>query len=206
MRLSQSNQPMGTAALKRKPQVVYQSLEGPTIERRRHAEGFYEIAGEDRASQKYTMQDSPLDRLWAREGIDQNRYIALNKYYHHWRHGGLSDAVGSMDLNRVFATDPTNFSGLSKSENQAFHRQQYRNAKTWLARPNQSFDIPKELAHLNNYEHKMGIVIDNIVICEWPLHIAGHSIGYESPYRARRAATEILRDAGYRLAKLWGIG
>jgi hypothetical protein len=178
---------MARATLKRKPQVAYQSIQGPTEERKRHAGGFFELAGEDRASQKYTMQDSPLDRMRARDAIDPKEYAALRKYAHHWYHGGLQGSVSSMDLNRVFASDPLSMSGMAKSEGQAHHRQQYRDARKLLG-------------------HRPGIVVDNVVCAEWSLEIAGHSIGYGSPYRARQAATEILRDAGYRLAKLWGIG
>lgn len=178
---------MARAALKRKPQVVYQSIEGPTSERLKHSLGYFEIAGEDRASQKYTMQDSPLDRLMARRAIDPVEYSALRKYAHHWYHGGLLSSVSSMDLNRIFASDPGSMSGMAKSEGQAHHRQQYRQAREILG-------------------HRPGIVVDNVVCAEWDLATAGHSIGYESPYRARKAAAEILRDAGYRLAKLWGIG
>src|SRR5450755_3745122 len=103
---SNGDDTMTRAALKRKPQVVFHSLEGPTSDRLRHAGGYFELAGEDRASQKFTMLDSPLDRMKARDAIDPKEYAALRKYAHHWYHGGLQGSVSSMDLNRIFASDP----------------------------------------------------------------------------------------------------
>lgn len=38
------------------------------------------------------------------------------------------------------------------------------------------------------------------------LEIAGYALGWPSKPQAIAAASEILRDAGHRLAKLWGIG
>lgn len=179
---------MARTALKRKkPQVVYQAIEGPTRERLRAAGEFYEVGDDKAGHKKWTMQDSPLARLKARRAIDPKEYAALMKYAHHWYHAGLSPGVGSVDLNRVFSSDPSNSSGMAKSEGQAHHRSQWRKAREVLG-------------------HRPGIIVDNVVCCEWPLAVAGHSIGYDSPYRARQAAAEILRDAGYRLAKMWGIG
>ena len=178
---------MGTATLKRKPQIVYQALEGPTDERRRHAEGYFEIGGDSQVGRKYTMQDSPLDRMRARNAIDPVEYSALRKYLHHWYHGGLQSSVGSVDLNRVFASDPLSMSGMAKSEGQAYHRQKYREAREMLG-------------------HRPGIVVDNVVCAELTLEAAGYSIGWTNKPQAVAAATEMLRDAGYRLAKLWGIG
>lgn len=177
---------MARAALKRKPQIVYQNIEGPTSDRLRHAGGFFELAGEDRASQKFTMLDSPLDRMRARDAIDPKEYSALRKYAHHWYYGGLQSSVSSMDLNRVFASDPLSMSGMAKSEGQAHHRQQYREARAMLG-------------------HRPGIVVDNVVCAERSLEAAGYSIGWTNRPQAVAAATEILRDAGCRLAWLWGM-
>lgn len=172
---------------------------GPTPERLDRS-GDSHVVGDDKQGHRtYTMQDSPLDRLWiaqqrsrARKAIQVPKlapaaYTALQRYKHHWYHGGLQAGIGSADLNRVFASDPGSMSGMAKSEKQAHHRQQWRKAREELG-------------------HQPGIVVDNIVCAEWSLEIAGYSIGYASPYRAREAAREILCDAGRRLAKLWGIG
>jgi hypothetical protein len=130
---------------------------------------------------------SPLDRLHGRRAIGDKEYSALKRYYHHWHCAGLQSAVGSVDLNRVFASDPGSMSGMAKSEKQFYHRQQYRTARCLIG-------------------HRPGIVVDNVVCFEWSLEIGGYGIGYTSPNRARQAAIEISRDAGYRLAAFWGMG
>lgn len=160
---------------------------GPTSERVRAAGESFEIGGDQQAGFKYTMQDSPLDRLWSRRAIGGKEYAALKRYREHWYQSGLGGSAQSADLNRIFAANPINMTFLAKSEAQVNHRDNY-----WAARE-----------HIG---HKPGIVVDNVVCQEWDLVIAGHSIGYSSPYRARQKATEILRDAGYRLSKMWGIG
>jgi hypothetical protein len=160
---------------------------GPTEERLGKADGAFDIGGDNHGVRTYIFSDSPLGRMFKGKRIDPIEFTALQRYKHHWYHGGLLSAMGSVDLNRVFASDPSNMTGMAKSERQAFHRQQYREARALIG-------------------HRPGIVVDNVVCAEWPLHVAGHSIGYDSPHRARTAASEILRDAGYRLAKLWGIG
>lgn len=169
---------------------------GPTRQRLAAAQGHVSIGDDKQGTRIYHFHDAPLDRLYSRltrrAGSHQEQqlrkeYVALLKYRGHWFSAGLECALGSADLNRVFASDPGSMSGMAKTERQAHHRQEYRAARATIG-------------------HKPGIVVDNVVCAEWPLHIAGHSIGYDSPYRARAAATEILRDAGYRLAKLWGIG
>ncbi|WP_375413074.1 hypothetical protein [uncultured Bradyrhizobium sp.] len=162
-------------------------VRGPTPERLEMAAGAFYVGGDHQGVRTYIFADSPLGRMFKGRRIDPIEFTALQRYKHHWYHGGLELSVGTVDLNRIFASDPSNMSGMAKSERQAHHRQQYREARELIG-------------------HRPGIVVDNVVCAEWPLHIAGHSIGFGSPYRARLAATEILRDAGYRLAKLWGIG
>lgn len=162
-------------------------VRGPTEERLGMGAGAFDVGGDDRGVRTYIFADSPLGRMFKAKRIDPIEFTALQRYKHHWYHAGLEISMASVDLNRVFASDPGSMSGMAKSEKQAHHRQQYRGARELIG-------------------HRPGIVVDNVVCAEWPLHIAGHSIGYDSPYRARQAATEILRDAGYRLAKLWGIG
>lgn len=220
---------MGTAALKRKPQIVNlarhipkkwpKELEAmdiyeigrlervqesklkapvrneqrkvrdgePSLERRRHAGGAFQVGGDDKVGQKFTMQDSPLDRMRARDAIGAVEYSALRKYAHHWYHGGLLSSVGSVDLNRIFASDPGSMSGMAKTEAQAHHRQQYREARALIG-------------------HRPGIVVDNVICQEHPLEVAGYAIGWTNRPQAVAAATEMLRDAGHRLARLWGIG
>lgn len=162
-------------------------VRGPTPERLGMAQDAFYIGGDNHGVRTYIFADTPLGRMFKGKRIDPVEFTALQRYRHHWYHAGLECQMGTIDLNRIFAGDPSNLSGMAKSERQAHHRQQYRTARELIG-------------------HRPGIVVDNVVCAEWPLHIAGHSIGYDSPYRGRIAVTEILRDAGYRLAKLWGIG
>jgi hypothetical protein len=76
---------------------------------------------------------------------------------------------------------------MPRSEAQAHHRQQYRDA----------------CGHLG---HRGRITVDNVVCAEQSLEVAGYALGWPSKPQAIAAASEVLRDAGYRLAKLWGIG
>jgi hypothetical protein len=162
-------------------------MRGPTEERLGKATNAFDIGGDNQGVRTYIFADSPLGRMFKRKAIDPIEYTALQRYKHHWYHGGLLSSMGSVDLNRIFASDPSNMCGMAKSERQAFHRQQYRAARELIG-------------------HKPGIIVDNVVCAEWPLHTAGHSIGFDSPHRARTAATQILRVAARRLIKMWGIG
>lgn len=169
----------------------------PTLERLKKADNHFVVGDDQRGGKIYQFCDSTMDRLYSRltkavrtrseEEALRREYIALQRYKHHWYHGGLQASVGSVDLNRVFASDPGSMSGMAKSEKQAHHRKQWRAARELLG-------------------HQPGIVIDNIVCCEHSLEVGGYSIGYASPYRAREAARDILRKAGQDLANMWGIG
>src|ERR1700738_3706212 len=75
-----------------------------------------------------TMRDSPLERALARKTITPEQYAAAQKYRHHWYFGGLHDHLGSLDLTRILAGHHGDYSGMARSENQAFHRQRFRRA------------------------------------------------------------------------------
>ena len=167
----------------RKSSIDYR---GPTNERVTAAGGAFAV-GVDRGHQTFTMQDSPIDRLRKRGVISDREYCALHRYYHHWHCAGLQSSVGSVDLNRVFASDPGSMSGMAKSEKQFYHRQEYRNAREEIG-------------------HRSGIVVDNVVCAETTLEIAGYAIGWTNRPQAAAAVIEILRDSGYRLSKFWGMG
>lgn len=192
----------GPASKRGKPNPEY----GPTVQRLAIAQGNVSIGDDKQGTRIYHFHDTPLDRLYSRlvrragsyqEQQIRREYIALQKYKNHWFAAGLECALGSADLNRVFASDPGSMSGMAKTERQAHHRQEYRAAR-------------KEIGH------KPGIVLDNIVCAELSLEMAGASIGYgsyykagrksyASPYRAREEATKLLREAGAKLAQFWGI-
>lgn len=171
---------------KRKPDV-----RGPTAERIAKAADAFVVGGEDRGVKIYFFADAPLQRFYARLRLRagqrqteelQNEYTALMKYRHHWYHAGLEASLPSVDLNRVFASDPSNMVGMAKSERQADHRKKYREA-------------------VNVIGHKPCILLDNFVCYEWQLSVACGTIGY-SMFRARR----MVRETAAKLCDHWGIG
>ncbi|HKN09051.1 MAG TPA: hypothetical protein VJ376_06170 [Pseudomonadota bacterium] len=107
----------------------------PTAQRIRHAGADF-TRGD---SGQITMRDSPLERAFARDVITPAQYAAGQKYRHHWYCAGLCDPLGSIDLNRIFATDLGSFSGMARTENQVFHRQRYREAVGPSARSARTF-------------------------------------------------------------------
>ena len=173
--------------LKKPVKVEYREIGMPTAERLMKSGGAFVIGDDKQGTRVYRFHESPLDRMFKDDRIGGSEYAALQKYKHHWYHAGLEPGCASMDLNRVLSADPSSLSGMAKTEAQAHHRQQYRAARALLG-------------------HRTGIVVDNAVCAEHSLEVAGFSIGWTNKPQAIAAATEMLRDAGYRLSKLWGIG
>jgi len=159
----------------------------PSSERVQKAGSAFNIGDDKQGGKTWTMMDSPLERLYAQQKLSKLEYDGLVKYRIHWHHAGLQPSMGSVDLNRVFASDPSNFSGMAKSERQVFHRQKYREASEMLG-------------------HRARIVVENVVCAEQATVMAGFSIGWKNRPQAEAAAVEILRDSGYRLAREWGMG
>ena len=190
---------VGVPATKRgkpNPDYVRSVFEGPTAERLAKAGGSFTIGDDKQGTRVYHFHDAPLERLYSRLGRQAKgkgeedtiraEYAALMKYRIHWHHGGLECAIGSIDLNRIFASDPGSMSGMAKTERQAHHRRQYREARELLG-------------------WKPHIVVENIICAEVSLQVAGLSIGFNSPFRAREGAEKILRESARKLAKHWGI-
>jgi hypothetical protein len=159
----------------------------PTQERLAKAEGHVEIGDDAQGTRVYTLRDAPLERLNARGGIEAREYAALMKFKQHWHHAGLQPSFGNIDLNRVFSSDPGSHSGMAATERQVFHRQRYREA----------------VQHIGL---RASLVVERVVCAEQTLEMAGFALNWRTPAQARAAATELLRDAGDRLARLWGIG
>lgn len=178
------------------PIAVDTLMHGPTPERLRHAEGAYVVGGDERTAKVHHMLDGPLEKLYARLGKAGGtrdseelavEYAALAKYRYFWASAGLEPSLPSVDLGRIFASDPSSFSGMAKSERQAHCRGEYRRAVQALGM-------------------RQSRIVDMVVCAEMPLEIAGKTLGWDNAPQGRAGATEILRDAGSRLAALWGIG
>lgn len=159
----------------------------PTAERLRHADGAVEVGDDGQGTRVYTLRDAPLERMQSRGALEPKEYSALMKFKAHWVHAGLTPSIGSIDLARVFAADPLGYSGMAKTERQVFHRQRYREA----------------VQHIGL---RAALVVERVVCAEQSLETAGFALNWKTPAQARAAATELLRDAGERLAQLWGIG
>ena len=155
---------------------------GPTAERLRPA-------GEDfdrGQTGQVTLRDSPLERAHRRNVITSQQFNAGVKFRHHWYHAGLSENIGSIDLNRIFARDLGGYSGMAKTEAQVFHRQRYREACRTLGL-------------------KREYVLSWAICREEPLEKIGAALGWNNRPQAIAAATELLRDGLDALALLWGV-
>ncbi len=171
------------ATIKGEPNPEY----GPTVERLLKSQGNYTVGDDKQGGKIHTMRDQPLDRMFARQAITGSEYAALQKYHHHWHHAGLEMSLMSANLNRIFASDPASLSGMAKTEAQAHHRKQWREARRTLG-------------------VRVAGIVDSVVCAGNSLEVAGYNIGWRSKPQAIAAATEMLRDGGYRLSRLWGIG
>lgn len=167
------------------PRVVDER--GPTRQRAQHAGEELEVV--DTGTQR--VRD-PLERLLKKPirgtkktVIDRDEYTAGIKFRHHWYHSGFAPSIGSSDLNRVFSGSV--FGPSAKSEQQIFHRQQYKAAC-----------------------EKVGMRIERIlsdVICwEKPLDEIGMAaLGYSDRRPAEVAVKELFKTGLGLLVDLWGL-
>lgn len=109
--------------------------------------------------------------------ISGEEYSALRRYALHWVAGGLQGPLGSVDLNRIYAFDPSAMSGLARSEAQLDHKRTYYAAR-------------KEIGFHPAY------VADQVACFGRSLQEIGESMGFKSPFRARERAGQYLGSAG----------
>lgn len=161
---------------------------GPTPERlARLRAGDLEIGEDRQAGRIYTIRDVPLARMFRDKRLDGVQFTALSRFHSHWWNAGLSGSVRGVDLNRIYAPDPFPSAGMSSTERQYHNRQEYRSAYALLT-------------------FLEGILVTNLICSETcSLEQCGNALGYTSPYRARAAATKVVRSIADRFAKLWGI-
>lgn len=161
---------------------------GITPERERHADGASEWGRDERDRKTVrTMRDSPLERMLMRGVISAEQYRAAEKYRLHWYRAGLSSPLQSIDLNRIFAADETGFSGMARTEAQAFHRQQFRIAMETIGAVSAS-------------------LLSAVICDEKNLDAAGAKLGWNAKPQAIAAATERMKYALDQLCAHWGIG
>jgi hypothetical protein len=104
----------------------------------------------------------------------------------YWPDHHAAGQLRSIDVERIFAADRTNFSGMAKTEAQVFHRQRYREATQ---------AVGKIGSH----------VLDWVVCRETPLDQVGYTLGWGSRPQAYAAAVERMKTALDELSKLWGL-
>jgi hypothetical protein len=181
---------MGAAAVARrrkgKPYNPGAEHSDPTPERVARAGSAFEIGGDNRTGKVIRIMDSPLDSMLRRHWIGGAEYAALDKLRHHWWHANLSGAPRSADINRSWATDMFGFSHMPKSEREAHHRSQFRKA-------------------MAKFSHLRGIVVQNALFSELPLHLCVPVIGRASAFRCRERAKVELIGAADQLRTLWGL-
>lgn len=158
----------------------------PTPERLIKSGGNFDIGDDKQGTRTYTFRDSPLDRMKLRGAISDKRHGALSKYRHHWYHSGMQYPVGSVDLNRVFASDVFSMGCMPKSEGQAHHRRQYREAV-------------QELGQMRSF------IVEAVVCRELALHDVGRQFGHKSEWRAREYVHNELTTSADILCKRWGF-
>lgn len=161
---------------------------GITPERERHAAGASEWGRDERDRKTVrTMRDSPLERMLMRGVITPQQYRAGEKYRLHWYRAGLSSPLQTIDLNRIFSNDDAGFSGMAKTEAQAFHRQQFRIAVGVVGAISAA-------------------LLDAVICAEKNLDEAGTKLGWNAKPQAIAAATERTKYALDQLCSHWGIG
>jgi hypothetical protein len=159
-------------------------ISGPTSERVKRADGFFDITGRGRSNLRFSFLDDALGRAWKRQQVTGEEYQALRKYSLHWLAGGLAGHIGSVDLNRVLAFNPSAMTGLAKTEKQVEHRRRYREARASIGiRP--------------------ALVADHVACFDSSMTEVALALGYRSPSRGREKAVELLSEAGYRLVRFW---
>lgn len=162
----------------------------PTPERLAKSGYQFEVGDDKQGTRVYTFRDAPIERLKDAGKLSKDEYEALTRYHSHWVFGRLLPTVGAVDPNRVYATNPAEFSFLAKTERQVWHRQQFAAANEMLKARS---------------AWKPSIVLDNVVINEQSLVVAGFCVGFKSEYRSRTGALNYLKDAASILIDLWGI-
>lgn len=159
---------------------------GPTPERLAKADSDFTVGDDKQGGKIYTFTDDVLERVRKRRVIDARQFAAIDKFRHHWHHGGLTPTVGSVDLNRIFAPDLGSFSGMAKSERQVFHRQQYRIAVQQMGM-------------------RISNVVERIACMDEKVEDVGRLLGWSHPLQARASASEMLIAGGDILADLWKL-
>lgn len=152
------------------------AAEKPTPQRLTHSDECFTRG----TTGRYTMLDDALGRAWMRKKVSDEEYSALRRYASHWLAGGLMGTLHTIDLDRV--------AGMIQTEASFERRQDHRDAYV---------DAKREIGF------RPSLVADQVACCDVPLVSVGILLGYRSAWRGYERASEILADAGWRLARHW---
>ena len=157
---------------------------GPTEERQRRGD----ITKADKSRKKsehiYSVV-SPLDRLLRQGVIDTGQHTAGQRFAKHHYYAGLTEHMGSVDLNAVRGASETSY-GMPTSEFMADQRREYRDAiqaiGSWRSTAFQLF-----------------------VCGDCSLEETGYRMGLTNRVQAVAAAREMVCGKLAMLCELWGI-
>lgn len=168
--------------------VEFREISMPTKERMAKDDAqLHVVGGNEREGRRVIRLTAPIERMKERSVLTGREWAGLDKYRTHWTLAGMEPTCGSVDLNRIFAANPSQRAGMAMGAPQLHHRQQYEAGKAEIG-------------------GRSAIIVDRVVLEDWTLESVGYTLGWNSKPQAIAAATEILRDAGCRLSKLWGLG
>ena len=166
---------------KKKPLLAAESM--PTVERLKHAADFEENDARGRKHKVITILD-PFAAAHRRGDFTDLQYGVGQKFHRHFHEGCVRGALASVSFDRVMGG--AEYSLMPKTEQEAHHRQQYRNAEKLLG---------METTALLRW-----IICDGETFQE-----AGARLGWRDRCRAVAAAVERMRAALDQLQELWGI-
>jgi len=156
--------------------------QGTTPERLRKANGHTHIEN----GVQY-MRDDTLDRALSRGRLSSSQYEAGKKYRHHWYNAGLAGTLQSCNLHMIGGAEFG--AGMPRTENEAFHRQQYRRARLELDQVRFCVDV-----------------VEAFILKECGLSEIGYLVSeYRNRPQAEAAASTLLRIGFDILVRHYGL-
>lgn len=132
--------------------------------------------------QNKKMRQTPINGALSRKQITRQQGVAAEKFYNHWYRAGHAGKCGSIDLDRVFASN----SDLTLTDSQLFHKQSYERAVKTLGMNRSRW-------------------VELVVCYEASFEEAGQKMGWNNRPQAVAVGVQIIRDALAELCDLWGI-
>src|ERR1043165_221884 len=93
--------------------VEFREISLPTRERMKKEDASVYQVGDDRQGRRVIRMLDPIDRMRERDVLTPREWAGLDKYRTHWIRAGMEPSCGSVDLNRVFAANPSQRAGMA---------------------------------------------------------------------------------------------